>query len=985
MTFLAPLRRCFAASAAGTRLTIRRKILLALLAMSGITAVLGVYAVHGVRLSGDLVVETFDQALMSIDYARAAATDFAAMEAVLARRRLDAADPVRVAALDARQGELADTIADDLAIAGERAVSVRAAGAARAVSQAVSKWLAGRTALLAGAPTLLAWRELDRQQEEVDSRIDLLINLVAGDGFRHRERAIAETRAAQRVTLLLLLGALALSGGIAALLARQIMGPVRAASAAASAIAAGELATAIPRAGRDELGCLLQAMTVMRDAIRTMVEREVEQRRSAQGRLADALESSREGFMLVDRAGRLAIANSRLAEFLPALSGLMVPGTPFGQLVGAAIGRRLFVAPDAAARRGLRDRLARPSPAPVEARPVEVRLADGRWLLISRSAAQDGGTMSVWSDISAIRQREQDLRQSNLCLDAALNSMVQGLCLFGPDGRLRVANRRYGEIFQIDPEVLRAGAELRDLLAASLQANNYGDMTLATLEAELLAAIERGPGRYVREIGGGRVVEVTHAPLAEGGWVATFEDVTERRRSQETISFLARHDQLTRLPNRVRFHEAMEEEAAALGHGAGGAALCLNLDHFKAVNDTLGHAAGDRLLCEVAERLQSCVPAGDLVARLGGDEFAIMQAGLERPEQAAELAQLVVDALARPFELDGQQVGLAASIGIALAPGDGELGETLLNNAASALSRAKRERRGSYRSFDPEMDARLQARRAMELDLRRALAADEFELFYQPLVDVSARRVASFESLLRWRHPKTGMVSPAEFIPLAEETGLIVGIGEWVLRTACKEAALWPDSVKVAVNVSPLQFADRRLVDIVSEALAKSGLSPHRLELEITESVLLQDDAAMLAVLHRIRALGVRISMDDFGTGYSSLNYLLSFPFDKIKIDQSFVRNLAKSADATTIVGAMAGLGRSLGMRTVAEGVETEEQLAQLRAAGCTEVQGYLFSKPRPAREVAALIVRVNAQAAPKAATCSSVDLTPVPKETELA
>ena len=958
MPFPAPLPS-FAMPTAGTLLTIRRKILLAFLAMSGITAALGAYAVHGVRLSGDLVVETFDQALMSIDYARAAAADFAAMEAVLARRRLDAADPVRLTALDARQGELADSIADDLAIAGQRALSARVTAAAEAVSQAVSKWLAGRAALLAGAPTLQAWRDLDRQQELVDARIDVLINLAAGDGFRHRERAVAETRMARRVTLLLLFGALALSGSIAALLARQIMGPVRAASAAASAIAAGELATAIPQAGRDELGQLLRAMAVMRDAIRSMVEREVEQRRSAQGRLADALESSREGIMLVDRAGRLAIANSRLAEFFPALSGLLVPGTRFGRLVGAALGRRLFVAPDAAARRGLRDRLVAPGTLPVEA-----KLADGRWILISRSAAQDGGTMSVWSDISAIRQREQDLRQSHLYLDAALNNMAQGLCLFGPDRRLRVANRRYGEIFRLDAAMLQPGVGLRDLLRASLAAGNHGDTKLATLEAEQLAQTERQAGRTVQELACGRVVEVTHAPLADGGWVATYEDITERRQSQETISFLARHDQLTKLPNRVLFRERMDAAAATLGHGARHAVLCLDLDHFKAVNDTLGHAHGDRLLCQVAERLTACVRGGDVVARLGGDEFAIIQAELERPEHAGELAQRVVDALAQPFDLGGHQVSIGASVGIALAPDDGELAETLLKNADTALYRAKLEGRGNYRSFEPEMDARLQARRAMELDLRRALAAQEFELYYQPLVDTSAQRVVSFEALLRWFHPKTGMVSPADFIPLAEETGLVVGIGEWVLRTACREAARWPDSVKVAVNVSPLQFKDPRLVDIVSEALAESGLSPHRLELEITESVLLQNNAATLGVLHRLRGLGARISMDDFGTGYSSLSYLRSFPFDKIKIDQSFVRDLSSSADSAAIVRAIAGLGGSLGMRTTAEGVETEDQLARLRAAGCTEVQGYLFSRPRPAREVRALIARVDAQAA---------------------
>ncbi len=325
------------------------------------------------------------------------------------------------------------------------------------------------------------------------------------------------------------------------------------------------------------------------------------------------------------------------------------------------------------------------------------------------------------------------------------------------------------------------------------------------------------------------------------------------------------------------------------------------------------------------------------------------------------MAERLLSALATPFELEGQPVAIAASIGIALAPADGADAETLLKNAATALTRAKLDGRGSYRSFEIGMDARLQARRSMELDLRRALPAGEFAVHYQPLVDTGGQRVAGFEALLRWHHPVHGLISPAAFVPLAEETGLIVPIGEWVLRTACAEAARWPGRLKVAVNVSPVQFRDSRLITVVEDALACSGLPPELLELEVTESVLLQNNVATLKMLHALHEIGVRISMDDFGTGYSSLSYLRSFPFDKIKIDQSFVRDLASSADAAAIIRAITALGASLGIRTTAEGVETEQQLTQLRAEGCSELQGYLFSRPIPPEHVPALIARINA------------------------
>jgi diguanylate cyclase (GGDEF)-like protein len=391
--------------------------------------------------------------------------------------------------------------------------------------------------------------------------------------------------------------------------------------------------------------------------------------------------------------------------------------------------------------------------------------------------------------------------------------------------------------------------------------------------------------------------------------------------------------------------------------------LCVDLDLFKNVNDSLGHPVGDRLLRLVADRLRSLVRGSNLAARLGGDEFAIIMASDVSPNEASDFAARLIKMLSAAYEIDGHEVVIGASIGIAMSPGDGATSEELMRNADLALYRAKADGGAVHRFFEREMDRQAQKRRDLELELRRAFANGEFELHYQPLVDIAADRISGFESLLRWRHPEKGMISPAEFIPVAEDIGLIVSLGEWVLREACSEAVKWPSEIKVAVNLSPVQFRSRNLVQVVISALAQSGLSPKRLELEITETVFLAETETNLAILHQLRELGVSISMDDFGTGYSSLSYLRSFPFDKIKIDRSFVKDLAQRSDCVAIVRAISGLGRSLNITTTAEGVETVDQLDWLRAEGCNEVQGFLFSAAKPAAEVAQLLSRFGARA----------------------
>jgi diguanylate cyclase (GGDEF)-like protein len=435
------------------------------------------------------------------------------------------------------------------------------------------------------------------------------------------------------------------------------------------------------------------------------------------------------------------------------------------------------------------------------------------------------------------------------------------------------------------------------------------------------------------------------------------DDVTERRLAETRIARLAHYDSLTGVPNRTLFRDQLTRELSFASRGARLAVLYLDLDYFKNINDTLGHRAGDELLKEVAQQIRSCLKDSDLVARLGGDEFAVVRTSLQDPKEAEILAQQLRDAVAgHAFYLNGHQTGSDMSIGIALAPEDGVEIDELLNHADLALYGAKAEGRGNYRYYEPEMNARMKRRRALEVDLRSALQRNEFVLYYQPILTLETGAISGCEALLRWRHPVRGMVLPAEFVPVAEDTGLINSIGEWVLKQACADAASWPNPTRVSVNVSPSQFRNSALPLVVVAALADSGLQAQRLELEITESLLMQNNEASLVMLHQLRDLGIRIALDDFGTGYSSLSYLRSFPFDRIKIDRSFVADLLHGSEAVAIVHAILSLASSLKMRTTAEGVETARQRGLLEAAGCDEMQGYLFSQPLPAAEIGELV-----------------------------
>jgi diguanylate cyclase (GGDEF)-like protein len=547
-----------------------------------------------------------------------------------------------------------------------------------------------------------------------------------------------------------------------------------------------------------------------------------------------------------------------------------------------------------------------------------------------------------------VEQQKRELSRRNLQFDAALNNMSQGVCFFDGAQCLIVCNKRYVEMYGLDPQRVRAGTSLREIIDLRCEAGSGPNkMSADDYHAwrNRVATFDR-PSDTVIELMNGRIVEIHHQPMPDGGWVATHRDITESRRAEARIAHMARHDALTGLPNRVQLSERIEQALARVEVGELVAVHLLDLDHFKSVNDTLGHLIGDKLLQIAADRLRSLVRGADTIARMGGDEFAIVQLALSDSSEATALAERVVACISEPYELDGQPAVIGVSVGIALAQRTGLTSDQLIRNADLALYCAKDHGRCTVRLFEPAMDVQVQKRHRLEQDLRRGLAQHQFELRYQPVVDVAANKITAFEALLRWRHPERGLIGPAEFIPLAEEIGLIAPLGAWVLVEACKAAARWRLPLKIAVNLSPIQFRTSGLVQVISAALALSGLPPERLELEITEAALLEEGEDTMRILYELRELGVRIAMDDFGTGYSSLNYLQSFPFDRIKIDRSFVNDITRSTISLNIVRAVIALAKGLGMSVTAEGVEAPQQSSTLAAEGCTEMQGNLFSEP---------------------------------------
>jgi diguanylate cyclase (GGDEF)-like protein len=549
----------------------------------------------------------------------------------------------------------------------------------------------------------------------------------------------------------------------------------------------------------------------------------------------------------------------------------------------------------------------------------------------------------------ALSERALTLRNSQL--ESALDNMSQGLCMFDSSAEIVVCNKAYLRLYSLSPAVVRPGCSLRRLIEHRRDVGLFrGDVDQYV--ASILAIVaSRKIESHVGVTADGRSINIVNHPMPDGSWVVTHEDISERLRAEEKVAYMAHHDALTDLSNRAQLVSRIDYELARTRRSDEGfAVFMLDLDRFKEVNDSLGHPIGDLLLREVAGRLRERTRDSDTVARIGGDEFAILQTLTgQTMEEITALAERLLSSIGEPFEVNGHQISIGASIGIAIAPHDGNQAGELLRNADLALYRAKAGGRNTYTFFELAMDAEARSRHALEADLRKALTQGEFEVHYQTVINVETGANCGAEALIRWIHPDRGMIPPDRFVPLAEENGLIVPIGEWVLRTACMEAATWPPHLKLAVNLSPAQFKRGNLVATVRSALADSGLAPKRLELEITESVLLYQNASNLDVLRGLKDLGVSIVLDDFGTGFSSLSYLRMFPFDTIKIDRSFVGDMETRDDCAAIVSAVAGLSRTLGIKTTAEGVETPEQFALLRAAGCTLAQGFMFSRPCPA------------------------------------
>ena len=541
--------------------------------------------------------------------------------------------------------------------------------------------------------------------------------------------------------------------------------------------------------------------------------------------------------------------------------------------------------------------------------------------------------------------------------DTALNNMPHGLCMFDAERRVVVTNKRLDEVLGLPEHVDRKGETVRELAIDCVEAGTILRTELDRLSSDLSDRLSGKETRgFTLQKQDGRTLSLTFQTMANGGSVVLVEDITERKSAEMRISHLARYDLLTGLPNRVFLREQMEDALAVAGSKPV-AVMFVDLDQFKQVNDTLGHPRGDILLRAVADRLRHLARSTDIVARFGGDEFVIVQSPTAGVEEAAALARRIVAALAETYEVDGHQVVIGASVGIALSPRDATGPDHLLKIADMALYWAKADQRGTWRFFEPEMDIRAHARRSLELDLRHALANNSFHVFYQPLFDLKTRRISTCEALLRWPHPLRGMISPAEFIPVAEEMGLIVELGKWVLHEACRTCTTWPGDVRVAVNLSANQFRRGDIVKTIKDALVETGLDPNRLEIEITESVLFQNTRATRTILHQLRDLGVRISLDDFGTGYSSLSYLQSLPLNKVKIDRSFLEGLESGDRALILLRGIAQLSADLGLAVTVEGIETAEQLALIAAEdSVTEAQGFLFSPALPAKDVGLLL-----------------------------
>ncbi|MBV1700276.1 MAG: EAL domain-containing protein [Hyphomicrobiales bacterium] len=925
--------------------TIRGRILLVFLALGIVTSVMGTYVVYSVSTVGNLARDTFDHSLMATSYARAAGSDFARIQTDLARLKAVSSDAEKQA-LKASIVAGGASLMEDLDIVSDRAQSERARSAIDALRANFNKCgvFAGDYKALTTLDDCMKGAKL--KDNDGIRALNLVVNYVAGDAFDQKLATQALVATQEKLNIAATLAVLVLSALVLRRLSTQITSSVGRASKIATDIAAGQLDIDIPRAGKDEIGWLMISMRVMRDNIRELLGREISLREAVQSRLEDTLALSQDGIVVTDAFGEIILANRQVISFITHHDGAMnrIEHASDDEFAKLAIQRHKH------ALRALID---------AAAGPGGVLNINGRWLRVSQSQTREGGLMLVLADVSTLKERENSLNIANQQFDAALENMSSGLCLYGPDGKIQVVNDNFRRIYSFDNSLVHPGLSYVQIL--KWMAQNY-EMEDAEAEIDLVSEVNQLPKDFSRNVNlkDNRVISVISKQLPDGGWIETHEDISERRRAEGKIAFLASHDVLTGLANRALLAERVDYAVSGLGRGVGFALFLLDLDHFKDVNDTFGHPMGDELLCAVANRLSALVRDVDTVSRLGGDEFAILLAGSMAANEAEAIAQRIVKSLSTTFVIKGQALSIGVSIGITLAPNDGSDGDKLLKNADAALYLAKNEGRGVARFFDMEMDVMLQANKDREADLRRAVANKELEVHYQPLLCIDSMEIAGFEALVRWRHPIKGMIPPMEFISLAEDIGLIGEIGEFVLNTACEAATHWPKSIKISVNVSVSQVKSDDFVEVVTKCLRQSRLSPLQLDLEITESLVMNKNAGTVAKLHQLREMGVDISMDDFGTGFSSLSYLGSFPFSKIKIDRSFVAGLTTNSGSRAIIEAVLLISASYKMKVTAEGVETIEQLEALKKIKCNEAQGYLFSKPMPISDVEKFISERN-------------------------
>ncbi len=920
------------------RWTIRRRIGLAFTAISAVTLTLGLVFVNGAHLAGQLVTRTFDQTVNTTVYARAASSDFASMRAELAHGLLSK-DATRRDAM-ARVQVLSQSFRQDLATAVETSRSAEIADIAKQLLATESEWIALSHRIASTFEPDL-WNAIEAKAQTVERGVETMVGKVAEDGFAGRQAAqqsVAHNTALAFGGMTL---AVLICGTVAFFLARRISAPLDRVARFAQEIARGKLDGEAPHQSSDEIGDLNRAMVSMRRDIRAMMEEQAVLQAQSQARVAEALDGSSEGVVIVDATGTVQIANAKALDVFGLTRADVPVGLTARQLAGALM-------------RPKDDRSGLLPLGGGEPRIGETLLPDGRWIRHSCNHTAEGGLVALYTDVTAMRAQRDALAAANQNLDGALANMSQGLSVFDAENRLTLANPQFYAISGLHPDEVGPGADYLDVVRAA--ADRADPAAAAALVRRVRAAVRRGRGTTVTTAFGTRTLAMTLAPMPEGGWLATLEDVTERQLAEGRIAFLATHDDLTKLPNRTLFAERVEQAIGRARRGQNFAIHCLDLDHFKQVNDTLGHALGDALLREVTWRLRNTIRDVDTVARLGGDEFAVLQVNVADDGDCARLAQALVDAVSAPYTIQGHDVVIGVSVGISRAPANGLDHGRLLKGADAALYRAKELGRGSWQFFENNMEQALQARREIEHDLRHATGNGELEVYYQPLLDVATMEIRSFEALVRWNHPTKGLVPPNAFIPIAEETGIINEMGRWVMRTACRQAAAW--GVRIAVNVSAVQLRDPGFTAMVEAALADSGLPVGRLELEITESVFMDNSQQATSQLLALRQVGVHFAMDDFGTGYSSLSNLRSFPFSRIKIDLSFVRDLGQKNGAEQIIRTILMLGKTLGIQVTAEGVENRKQLKFLEDEGCDTIQGYLVGRPLRAPQVPEVLGR---------------------------